>query len=58
MIYFEGEYHIHVMVIPRNHDNLVSISDRKRDKLKEYYTDKELENHFCNELSQLNNFYI
>lgn len=56
--YLKKEHPVHVMVVPGNHDNLASIPDRRRDELKGYYTDKKLEDHFYNELSQLNNFYI
>ena len=56
--YFDKKHHIHVMVVPGNHDNLVSAPDRKREELKGYYIDKKIEFQFYNELSQLNNFYI
>lgn len=56
--YFDKKHHIHVMVVPGNHDNLVSAPDRKREELKGYYIDKKIESQFYNELSQLNNFYI
>lgn len=55
--YFKGEHHIPVIVVPGNHDNLAVITDRKMEDLKGYYTDKNLELHFYDELSQLNNFY-
>ena len=55
--YFEKKHHIHVMVVPGNHDNLALNPDRKMEELKSYYTDKKLESHFNDELCQLNHFY-
>lgn len=55
--YFDGKHHIPVLISPGNHDNLVEDSKRTRDTLKGFYTDKKLEDHFHNELFQLNNFY-
>lgn len=55
--YFDGKHHIPIMVVPGNHDNFVSNPDRNMEELKGYYTDKNLGDHFYNELEQLNNFY-
>lgn len=56
--YFDGKKHIHVMVVPGNHDNVVIAPYKNIEELKNYYTDKKLEDHFYNELKQLSNFYI
>lgn len=56
--YFDGKYSIPIMVVPGNHDNSAFNPNRVMEELKGYYTDKKLDDHFYNELSQLNNFYV
>ena len=56
--YFDGKHSIPVMVVPGNHDNLAFNPERKMEELKGYYADRKLDDHFYNELTQLNNFYV
>lgn len=49
--------HIHVIVIPGNHDNLVKNPKRNMDILKSYYVNKTVEENFKEDLAELNNFY-
>lgn len=55
--YFDSKHHIPVLIVPGNHDNLTADPDRTMEDIKAYYTDRKLEEHFYNELKQLNNFY-
>lgn len=52
-----GDKHVMVMVSPGNHDFLVKDPNRDAQLLKSYYTDKRIDEHFYDELPQLNNFY-
>ncbi|MCI9501106.1 MAG: hypothetical protein HFG76_03745 [Hungatella sp.] len=49
--------HIHVIVIPGNHDNSVKNPKRDRDILKSYYVNKTVDENFKEDLAELNNFY-
>lgn len=49
---------IYTLITPGNHDNLAAHPERTIQELKEYYSsDRDINDKFYNELSQLNNFY-
>lgn len=49
--------HINVYMVPGNHDVLAKDPERGSDAIKSYYTDRKVDEHYYNELSQLTNFY-
>lgn len=51
------EKKIYTMMVPGNHDNLLKEPNRDMAVLKSYYTDGKLEEHFEEEIQQLENFY-
>lgn len=54
--YLEGKK-IYTMMVPGNHDSLLKEPKRDMAVLKSYYTDGKLEEHFEEEIQQLENFY-
>ncbi len=54
--YLTGK-HINTLIVPGNHDNLFANEKRNHENLVSYYTDKSIDEHYYNELSQLVNFY-
>lgn len=55
--YFGGRKRIYTLVVPGNHDNLVKNKERNHDNIKEYYLDKNTQQHYYDDLDELSNFY-
>lgn len=55
--YFGGKKHISTLVVPGNHDNLSKNPDRSREEIIEFYKDRNTDNHFYDDLAELDNFY-
>lgn len=55
--YLGGKKHIHTFVVPGNHDNLMKNEKRNYNAIKSYYLDKKLDEHYYEDLDELNNFF-
>ena len=55
--YFDGQKYIQTLIVPGNHDNMSKNRGRTRDEITSFYTDKNTESHFYDDLAELSNFY-
>lgn len=55
--YLDEGKHIQTLIVPGNHDNLVKNPHRKSEEIIGFYTDKNTENHYYDDLEELDNFY-
>lgn len=54
--YLGGKY-VHMIIVPGNHDNVMSNPNRDNIELESYYNSKEVDKRFFEDLKQLDNFY-